>query len=424
MKITKRLLGYILSLAIVITSMFIGGAVSTSAEGLVLYQTVNTYDDAGESFTNADNTGTLVNGSHLISIFNAQVTATNSTQGNALKFTKAEPQGDQWRSAALIYDAGTTNLNCSKMKANTTYEISLKYKVTATPSAAVTLQLFNAPYQGGTDLNYRSGSAYTNTANIIANLVTVTDTTDGWVELKTTFTGENHNNYFILSTVGNWVSGVEFWVDDVVLSECGSITVHGYGEEASKQVQVTASTTIGELPVPELSGALFEGAYADAEYTTPLSKDTKAANYLNVYYKWREKSYGEYYVGFENYGELTNVKSLGENTVITTDFAYAGSNSLKSVLAAQKLSAFELRDEKSIDIQADSSYRIALKYKADKDIKLYAGLGVSSNVPATAYAKSPAVNLAAADIWTDASLTFTADKGLIDGFSLALLVSA
>ncbi len=422
---SKKFFSVFLSVAILISSIFVGGVVSANT-GLNLYTTTNTYDDAGVSFINTSisgNPGTYVNSEtkdNNFAVYNTQIEHFDDTHGNAAHFTKAEPQNGDWRALVRIYKQGETNLTQFKPKAATTYELKLKYNVTSKPSSAITLQIVQASWQ---EISYQKSDL--NTADrILADVFTVSEATDGWVDATIKFTAPASPKYICLGTAGNWVSGVNVWVDDIVVSECGTVNIHNYNGTDTQTADVTANTTVAELSVPEIEGMLFDGAYADAEFYQPIDSTDKAADYTNIYYKWKVIGYGEYYVGFENYIDLKNVISLADDASIVTSGAFAGGSALKLDLSGYKFSAFELRDENSIDAIANHKYKIAFKYKATETIKVSAGMGLSFNLPATAYSLTDKLNLSDCADWSEATLEFVADHSLTDGYSLALLVSA
>lgn len=421
---SKKLLSVLLSVALLISSIFVGGVVSANT-GLNLYTTTNTYDDEGVKFINTNisgNLGTYVNSetdNNNFAVYNTQIEHFDDTYGNAAHFTKAEPE-NRWRALVRIYKQGETNLTQFKPKAKTTYELKLKYNVTSKPSSAVTLQIVQASYQ---QTSYQNSDE--NTADrILADVFTVSDVTGGWVDATVKFTAPTSPKYICLGTTGNWVSGVDVWVDDVVVSECGTVNIHNYNGTDTQTADVTANTTVGELSVPEIKGMLFDGVYADAEFSQPLVSTAKAADYTNIYYKWKLIGYGEYYVGFENYIDLKNVISLADNAAVVTSGAFAGNSALKLDLSGYKYSAFELRDENSIDVIANHKYKIAFKYKATEAIKVSAGMGPSFNLPTTAYSLTDKLSLSACAEWSEAVVELVADHSLTDGYALALLVSS
>ena len=425
---SKKLLSTILSIAILISSIFVGGIASANA-GLDLYTTTNTYDDSGVSFINttiSGNKGTYVNSetdNNNFAVYNTQIERFDDTQGNAAHFTKAtHPSDEKWRALVRVYEQGDADLKQFKPKANTTYELKLKYFVATKPTYDVKIQVVEASYQ---QISYQNIDYQTD--RILADVFTATETTSDWVEVSVKFTASSSPRYICLGTcspTGNWVSDVNVWVDDVVVSECGTVNIHNYNGTDAQTADVTANTTVAELSVPEIEGMLFDGAYADAEFSQPLNSTDKAANYTNIYYKWKVIGYGEYYLGFENYADLKNVISLGDNASIVNSDVASGSSALKLDLSEYRYSAFELRDESPIAAVANHKYKIAFKYKSTEAIMISAGMGLSFNLPATAYSLTDKLSLSACTDWSEAVLECVADHSLTDGYSLALLVSA
>lgn len=425
---SKKLLSVLLSVALLISSIFVGGVVSANT-GLNLYTTTNTYDDEGVQFINTNienNPGTYVNSetkNNNFAVYNTQIQEFDDTQGYAARFNKAtHPSDEKWRALVRIYEQGDADLKQFKPKANTTYELKLKYFVATKPTYDVKIQVVEASYQ---QISYQNNDYQTD--RILADVFTVTEQTNEWVEVSVKFTAPSSPKYLCLGTcssTGNWVSNVDVWVDDVVVSECGTVNIHNYNGTNTQTADVTANTTVGELSVPEIKGMLFDGVYADAEFSRPLNSTDKAADYTNIYYKWKLIGYGEYYVGFENYIDLKNVISLADNAAVVTSGAFAGNSALELDLSEYKYSAFELRDENSIDVIANHKYKVAFKYKATEAIKVSAGMGLSFDLPTTAYSLTNKRSLSACAKWSVAEVELVADHSLTDGYALALLVSS
>lgn len=209
MKKFKKSLSILLSLAMIVSSVFMGG-LSVSAD-LELASTINTYDDANVEFVYAgadvyDAQGCTylsVNGQpqlqsgnakyKYLSIWNANVQNPADAgivgDGNALRFQKASGFTDSWLSRAGIYDNG----DFSRFYATkgTTYKITLKYYVAETPSQTVALSVRNGGQYEVVYGNYVWDAAgYT--GDVWCDAVFSTNqVTNGWVEATAYFTAKN-----------------------------------------------------------------------------------------------------------------------------------------------------------------------------------------------------------------------------------------
>lgn len=443
----KKSLSILLSLAIIISCVFVGGL--TVSADVDLASTVNSYDDANVEFVYAGTdvydaqgcTYLSVNGQpqlqsgnakyRYLSIWNANVQnladAGIEGDGNALRFQKASGFTDSWLSRAAIYD----NSNFGRFYATkgTTYKITLKYYVAKTPSQTVALSVRNGGQYEVVYGNYVWDAAgYT--SDVWCDAVFSTNqVTNGWVEATAYFTAKNDAYpHLVLSGVrgGKSASNVDVWIDDVSISECAPITVYNYDGSSSKVVYASEDTTLAELSVPDRTDYIMTGIYSDAKLTNKLSTSDLALNYAStgVYYGWTKLNPGEYYCGFEKYTPSLNAESYNpDTTAIVGGNTYAGVHNIKLNAPANTLTAFELRDKTGFDTVEGTEYTISFVYRSTGDASLYAGTAQASKVPDTATALCGA-NLPASSGWTAASINVTIDKGMREGFVPALMVKA
>lgn len=442
MRNLKKSLSLILALALLVSSVFVGGITATAANELA--STTNTYDDpegygleagtydnqpvilSGNSVTdNGDGTTTTnYETYYYFGAYGATVAQDplNTEADKAVYFDRAKAQSNAWPAYTRIYNGGTANYSAFKAKANTTYEISLYYYSASTPAAPVNLQV--RQHTGTRYINI----THSDTKVLIPDLVTVSSATEGWTKVTGRFTTGDTAQYLFLmltSTTGSAVgSGVSVYVDDVQVNECAELTVYNYDGVNEHTVYASERTTIAELDIPERDGYILTGVYSDAELANKLNASDLALNYAEtgLYYGWAKLNPGEYYAGFESYELAANTKSYDSKTTsIVSGNTYAGGYNLKINAAENALNSFELRDKTAFETKAGTKYVVSFRYKATAAAKLYAGTAVASDVPGTATAIQGA-DLPAADDWTAASLEVTLNKGQLEGYVPVLMV--
>lgn len=121
----------------------------------------------------------------------------------------------------------------------------------------------------------------------------------------------------------------------------------------------------------------------------------------------------EMFVGFDTYTQRTE----GLKNAIITDETY---NSGKYSLKASDGAAFELKNDHTLDVLNGKTYKVDFTYKADADATL--GIGIANGSVANGVTALNTTTLAAAEDWTAASITFTAD-GAVDNAVLAATVT-
>lgn len=427
----KKLLSLVLSVALLATSVFVGGMV-VSAE-TVLYTTTNTYDEVSETVTL---TPTTYNGEPAIQAvgqaddwwyyfgsYGATITQSplDDEQNNVVVFDRAQYLTSLYPAAVRIYKQDSDFAHF-KPNANTTYEISLKYYVGKTPSKQVNLQLRQT--------SSRMIQFTYDEANVLCpDLAVITETTDGWVEAKATFTTGDSVNYlglFLTSVDNTNISdgSVSVYIDDITVSECKNVTIHNYDGVSDKVIGASATTTVADLEIPTVAGMRFLGVYADADFATKLSNDAVVPNYKDIYYKWEQLSSGQYYCGFEDYSEQLKGQSYNADILtITNGDAYIGSAAMKASLAGDGITAFEIRGKDSFEILKDTNYTVSFAYKSSADVTIGIGLGKLGNVPETSYVLSNNL-VSATDSWITTELQITIDKGTVDGYALAVILVA
>ncbi len=438
MRNLKKSLSLVLALALLVSSVFVGGLTASAAE-VTLDSTTNTYDDPegyGLTAGTYDNQPVILAGKsedpanvetyYYFGAYGATVAQDplNDESDLAVVFDRAKAQTNAWPAYTRIYKGGTAKYDGFKAKANTTYEISLYYYSASIPSAQVNLQV-----------RQHTGTRYINVTHsaekvLVPDLVEITGATEGWTKVTGRFTTGDTSQYLFLmlsSVTGSAVSsGVQVYIDDVSVNECAPLTVHNYDGTNDKTVYASAKTTIAELEMPVRDGYILTGVYTDAELTNKLNASDLALNYADtgVYYGWAKLNPGEYYAGFENYKLETNGKSYDSATTsIVSGNTYAGGYNIKVNAAANSLNSFELRDKTAFETKAGTKYVISFRYRSSAATKLYAGVALASDVPGTATAIKGA-DLPAADDWTAASLEVTLNKGQKEGYVPAFMVQA
>ncbi len=426
----RKLISVVLALALIATSLFVGAVTASAAS---LFSTVNTYDDENTSYRTAISGGETcsyitVDGVeddwYCFSTWNASVekdTTKTGSEQNAVQFVKAAKLDYSWPAAVRIYDSNSASVPHYKAKANTTYEITLRYYAAATPDKQVNIQVRQT-----NSTNIFQTLTYSE-ANVLApEVATITAATDGWVEVTAQFTTGDTAGYLnitLCSATSTDAKNVNIWIDDVTLNECKKVTAHSYNG-ANKTLTVTANTTLADIDVPQRDGYLLEGVYSNAAYSNKLSSSDKLALYNDIYYKWVKISKNTLYCGFEGYVEQISGVSLDSRVaVIVEDTYYVGKKSLKLTLADNGITAFELRDAAPFDILSGKEYTITFAYKTSADADISVGLAEAGNVTESAEALV-STDISASDNWQTASVVLTPDKSSNDGYAMAMLVYA
>lgn len=426
----RKLISTVLVMTIIATSIFVG-TVTAAAETLV--SIVNTYDEENTSYrsTVSDNetcSYLSVDGVeeswYRFATWNASVqqdtTKTGSAQ-NAVQFVKAAKMDYKWPAAVRIYDNNSSSVPHFKAKANTTYEIKVKYYAVTAPDKEILLQV---RYTNTSNIHE---TAVNDTTKVVApKVVSITEATNGWVEATTQFTtGDTVGflNLTLCSASSADAKNVNVWIDDVVLNECKDVTAHGY-DGSNKIFAVTADTTLGDIDVPTRDGYVLEGVYSNSAYTNKLSASDKLASFSDIYYKWVKFSKNILYCGFENYSEQIEGISLDARVAAVVEGTYyAGKKSMKLTLDSKGITAFELRDANPFDILANTEYTISFAYKTSANADISVGLAEAGAVTKTAEAVAT-VKATASDEWQTATVKVTPDKSSKQGYVLAMLVYA
>ena len=439
MRNLKKTLSLVLALALLVSSVFVGGITASAA--LDLYTTINTYDDESDITLENVYSDTLqapiinANDSWVYESFGSYGTSVvqdplSSDANNVVHLGHIKSKTNSWPGAVRIYKQGTADAKTTfapfAPKTSTTYEYEFRYYVKST-TVGVDFQIRNTTKRlhGGSEPNcYNVDRILTTAVSVPAG-----DSTDGWVTARGFFTVKDSVYYlglFAASPTSAEDYNAEVYVDDIRISECVSMTVYNYDGENDETVYASDYTTISDLSIPERDGYILTGIYADADLTTKINGLDKALDYVDtgVYYGWAKLNRGEYYVGFEKYTMGINNGSYNSATTsIVSGNTYAGAYNIKVDAAAGSLNAFELRDKAALETKAGTKYVISFQYRATAAAKLYAGNAVASDVPGTAVAINGADLPAAAD-WTAASIEVTLNKGQKDGYVPALLVQA
>ena len=184
MKKYRKPISIVLSLALVMGSLFIG-SISTLASSTT---TVNTYDDENTSYRtevmgNENNSFLTVNGVeeswYRFAAWSTSVekdTTKTGIEQNAVHFVKAAKYNYQWPAAVKIYNNDEA-LSHFKATPDTTYEIRLSYYVDTKPSIPINLQVRSRP-----SINLFSTFTYDESLVFAPEVATITDVTNGWVE--------------------------------------------------------------------------------------------------------------------------------------------------------------------------------------------------------------------------------------------------
>ncbi len=426
----RKLTSLVLALALLVSSLFVG---SVSALADELFTTVNTYDDVNTSYR-TDVSGNLtcsylaVNGVeddwYRFATWGTSVekeSTKTGTEQNAVQFVNAEKLGYSWPAAVKIYDSNSDSVPHYKAKANTTYQIKLRYYVVTAPDKQVNLQVRQT-----SSVNIFEALTY-NEANVLApEVAKITTATDGWVEATASFTTGSEAGYLnitLCSATATKANNINIWIDDVTLNECRTLTAHSYNG-SNKNFTVTADTTLSKIAVPVREGFELEGVYADSIYTNKLSATDLISNYTDIYYKWIKVATKTLYCGFENYTEqISGVSFDSDVAAIVEGESYTGTKALKVALEDKGITAFELRDSAHFDIVAGKQYTVTFAYKSTGNVEISLGLARAGNVTETAEAVV-STNVSAADEWQTATVVLNADKSSLDGYAMAMLVYA
>ena len=444
----KKLISLLLSFALLVTSVFVGGLTATAT--VDLYTTTMTFDDDFENnevafsgyangpggyscaIVNLDGSVPKTNAGdqdHYIGCWGLTVADTTEIggTGNAMLWDTGLPYDYKWlpRSTVYTHNVVSGNLERFKPKASTTYEIRLKYYAAKDPAHDMVMTVRWSTYD-----EVHFGYTYDDSHIWCDNVFTVTDATDGWVEAVAKFTTPASPGYMNLvmsivnGSTANSSNNVEIYTDDITISECAPITAHNFDDKGDKTLYASQYDTVADLEVPTREGYIFSGIYSDSALTSKVSTSELAVKYTDLYYAWNELEEGEYYCGFEDYTADTNGISYDSSvSAIVGGNSYAGGYAMQNYVTNGELVSFELRDKTHFDVAKDTEYNITFAYKATADTKFYAGLAAASNVPSSAYALAEG-ELSATDTWKTASIKVTLDKGTTDGFALALMLSA
>ena len=140
----------------------------------------------------------------------------------------------------------------------------------------------------------------------------------------------------------------------------------------------------------------------------------------------------EYYCGFEDYQTLLtgntatdtfdNMSFSSSVAQIVEENAFAGEKAMKLTLAANGLTAFELRNKAPFELNAEE-YIVTFAYKTNSNIEISLGMAKANSVPATAKAATT-LSVSSGDNWQTGTLSFVADKSYADGYVPAVIVFA
>ena len=433
MKNTKSIISILLSIVLLFSSISVGSIVSF-ADATTLTRIENTFDDEGVEYTAYDeNTLRMskrtVNGvadRFDFAVWGASVekySIDSSAEQNGVRFTAAETITSAYPAVVKLYDNNTEDKAQFQPKANTSYSIKFKYNVTAAAGQDVFFQLRqrNTPWPAG---KY----TYNEADILLSSIATITKntTTDGWVEVSATFTTSATPAYLFLNLSATaYTSGFEVWVDDIVIEELYNVTVNNYTPNQNKTIGMAQGSKASTIDVPTANGCMFDGIYADADYTVPLSANTVLDSYAGgtLYFKWVTLTPQQYLCNFENYTGFIVPPYDKTVSSLVSDTVYYGAKAMKMALQANGITAFEIRDKYAFDITKDVTYEVSFAYKTDADAEVSVGLAKATDIcgSAVAYATT---TVTGADSWQTAKLTITADKGTSESYALAMLVFA
>ena len=429
MKKIKSIISILLSIVLLLSSISVGSIVSF-AEGTTLTKIENTFDDDGVVYTTismdslwgSERTVNGVPDANKFSVWGTTI-ENYSEDNNAVKFISADTATSSYPAVVKIYDNNTEDKAQFKPKANTSYSIKLRYMVTdACTDRDLIFQLrqVNNPKP--------DRYTYSDADILISNLATITKntTTDNWVEASATFTTSSTPEYLYLNLHStNYRKDFVVWVDNIVIEERYDVTVNNYTPNQNKIIGMAQGSKVSNITVPAVSGCVFDGIYADADYTVPLSADTVIDSYANgtIYFKWVKLTPQQYFCGFENYSQVLVSSYDKAVAALVSDTVYNGSKAMKTALQSNGITAFEIRDKEAFNITKGTNYEVSFSYKSDADAEISVGLAKATDVCGTAVAYAT-TSVSATDSWQTAKLTITADKGTSEAYALAMLIFA
>ena len=256
--------------------------------------------------------------------------------GNAVKVIRAQGYENQWPAAVMIYDS---NYNAFTPKANSYYQITLKYKLDNIKSGKQIKLRLRQTVNGKVNVKYENVFEYgvVNERRIDNNAVS-----ENWVEATMNFaTGENVEALFVAITTENkkwWAEELEFYIDNIEIKE---IT-----KEEMNKVYVSPDS---------------KNTYDEKDITFIKSEQTDKRDYqVEGKFLSTISSMG---IGTEQ-GRLTQYDAFVEN-----GSGKDGGNAVKVIRAQgyqkQWPAAIMLYDENRLEFtpRANSFYQITLKYK-------------------------------------------------------------
>lgn len=417
----RKTLSLFLSLALLMSSVFVGGVVASAQTSL--YTTVNTYDETSVTLNPVTNdnqpaiqagSSTPFFGSYGATVVDSPL---NANDGKVVLFDRVKAPEDKWPAAVRIYEQGNDYAHFMP-KTSTTYEVTVKYYVKTAPgNSNINIQVRLTPHS---QLYGNGVYAYANHTIWNIGSIKAGETTNGWVTTTAKITTTESQGYFglFLASDNKAMTGIKVYVDDITVRECTDLTVHNF-DGSDKTVQITDQTTIAEIEVPAREGAIFNGVFADEDLTTEIPNAAKAINYINdgIFYNWNVLAEGEFHTGFESFAQDTNGISFDEAvTSIDSSMSFIGAKSIKNEVSKGKFVSFELRENKAFKVKKDTEYTISFAYNSNEEVYLYAGLGIASNVPGTAYALKETYLPNTNGVWSTASINVVFDNNLADGY--------
>lgn len=207
MRNLKKSLSLILALALIVSSVFVGGITANAATEL--YTTLNTYDDTAtyplSNWTyNGSKTvhiGTYTEGAEETTYNNIGMEGVelvndpldSEKSNNVLHIIESKATNNAYPASVWVYKQNT-NYSHFVPKANTTYEISLRYYVDAIPSQQINLQVRQHTDKRPYNATYKAEDVF------VSDFVEITGVTNGWVDAVARFTtGETPSNLYIVS---------------------------------------------------------------------------------------------------------------------------------------------------------------------------------------------------------------------------------
>lgn len=225
---------------------------------------------------------------------------------NALRY---EPTADvvtwkSWRVASLRNAEGVYSL-----KKDTIYRVTISYYVSESPSDEVTVSMWS---------NMRNGAmaAQRIQQDMSEDLIIDKKTPVGkWNTYTATFTSKFYDNNAKYDTLtlgakcaSNTASGFAIYFDNIIVqevpeNEISTVTQHANDGTGNMTVVRGIKNSRFSPATPERKGYFFDGWYADADSTKPIS-DLSFPNDGNtdIYAKWRLFEIGDsIHVGFDDY---------------------------------------------------------------------------------------------------------------------------